>query len=48
MSGILFIIGAFAVVLGGVIIVGFGIPVSEFSFGNTRLLSPVRRSPWAA
>jgi hypothetical protein len=38
MSGLLFGIGAFAVVVGAVMI-GFGIPVNEFSFGNTLILA---------
>jgi hypothetical protein len=38
MSVLLFGIGAFAVVVGAVMI-GFGIPVSEFSFGNTLIVA---------
>ena len=38
MSGLLFGIGAFAVALG-IAMVGFGIPVSEFSFGNTLIVA---------
>jgi hypothetical protein len=34
MSGLLYGVGAFAVVVG-VVMVGFGVPISEFSFGNT-------------
>lgn len=34
MSGLLFGVGAVAVVVG-VVMIGFGIPVTEFSFGNT-------------
>src|SRR5665647_490534 len=38
MSGPLFAVGAVAVVVGAVLI-GFGIPVSEFSFGNTLIIA---------
>ncbi len=38
MSGPLFAVGAVAVVVGAVMI-GFGIPVSEFSFGNTLIIA---------
>jgi hypothetical protein len=38
MSGLLYGIGAFAAVLGAVLI-GFGIPINEFSFGNTLILA---------
>lgn len=38
MSGLLYGIGAFAVVAGAVLI-GFGIPINEFSFGNTLILA---------
>jgi hypothetical protein len=38
MSGLLFGVGAFAVVAGAVMI-GFGIPINEFSFGNTLIIS---------
>ena len=34
MSGLLYGVGAVAIVAGAVMI-GFGIPVNEFSFGNT-------------
>jgi hypothetical protein len=40
MSGLLYGIGAFAVVAGAVMI-GFGIPVNEFSFGNTLIVCGV-------
>jgi hypothetical protein len=38
MSGLLFGVGAFAVAVGAVLI-GFGIPINEFSFGNTLILA---------
>jgi hypothetical protein len=38
MSGLLFGVGAFAVMVGAVMI-GFGIPINEFSFGNTLILA---------
>jgi hypothetical protein len=38
MSGLLYGIGAFAAVVGAVLI-GFGIPINEFSFGNTLILA---------
>jgi hypothetical protein len=38
MSGLLFLVGAVAFVAGAVMI-GFGIPVNEFSFGNTLILA---------
>lgn len=38
MSGPLFAVGAVAVVVGAILI-GFGIPVSEFSFGNTLIIA---------
>jgi hypothetical protein len=38
MSGLLFGAGAAAVVVG-VVMVGFGIPISEFSFGNTLIVA---------
>jgi hypothetical protein len=38
MSGLLYGIGAFAVVAGAVL-VGFGVPINEFSFGNTLILA---------
>lgn len=38
MSGLLFGIGAVAVVVGAVM-VGFGIPINEFSFGNTLIVA---------
>src|SRR5664279_3076890 len=38
MSGLLYGIGAFAVVAGAVL-AGFGIPINEFSFGNTLILA---------
>jgi hypothetical protein len=38
MSGLLFGVGAVAVVVGAVMI-GFGIPINEFSFGNTLIIS---------
>jgi hypothetical protein len=40
MSGLLFGAGAFAIVAGAVMI-GFGIPVNEFSFGNTLIVAGV-------
>jgi hypothetical protein len=40
MSGLLYGVGAFAVVAGAVMI-GFGIPVNEFSFGNTLIVCGV-------
>lgn len=40
MSGLLFAVGAVAVVVGAVM-VGFGIPVNEFSFGNTLIIAGV-------
>jgi hypothetical protein len=40
MSGILYGVGAVAVVAGA-LMVGFGIPVNEFSFGNTLIISGV-------
>jgi hypothetical protein len=40
MSGILYGVGAVAIVAGAVM-VGFGIPVNEFSFGNTLIISGV-------
>ncbi len=40
MSGLLFVVGAVAAVAGAVMI-GFGIPVNEFSFGNTLIVSGV-------
>jgi hypothetical protein len=40
MSGILYGVGAVAIV-AGVLMVGFGIPVNEFSFGNTLIISGV-------
>ena len=40
MSGLLFGAGAFALV-AGVVMVGFGIPVNEFSFGNTLIVAGV-------
>ncbi len=40
MSGILYAVGAFAAV-AGVLMIGFGIPVNEFSFGNTLIISGV-------
>src|SRR5882757_9411734 len=40
MSGILYAVGAFAAV-AGVVMIGFGIPVNEFSFGNTLITSGV-------
>jgi hypothetical protein len=38
MSGLLFGIGAFAVAVG-IVMIGFGIPISEFSFGNTLIIA---------
>ncbi|MBI4367148.1 MAG: hypothetical protein HY543_10045 [Deltaproteobacteria bacterium] len=38
MSGLLFVAGAVAVVVG-VVVIGFGIPVNEFSFGNTLIIA---------
>ena len=38
MSGLLFVVGAIAVV-AGVVMVGFGIPINEFSFGNTLIVA---------
>ncbi len=38
MSGLLFGVGAVAVVVGAVM-VGFGIPINEFSFGNTLIVA---------
>lgn len=38
MSGLLFAVGAVAVVVGAVLI-GFGIPINEFSFGNTLIIA---------
>jgi hypothetical protein len=38
MSGLLYGVGAFAVVVGAVMI-GFGIPINEFSFGNTLIVA---------
>jgi hypothetical protein len=38
MSGLLYCVGGFVVVVGAVLI-GFGIPISEFSFGNTLINS---------
>ena len=38
MSGLLYGVGAIAVVVG-VVMVGFGIPVNEFSFGNTLIVA---------
>jgi hypothetical protein len=38
MSGLLYGIGALAVVVGAVLI-GFGIPINEFSFGNTLIIA---------
>jgi hypothetical protein len=40
MSGILYGVGAVAIVAGA-LMVGFGIPVNEFSFGNTLIISGV-------
>ena len=40
MSGILYAVGAVAAV-AGVVMIGFGIPVNEFSFGNTLIISGV-------
>ena len=37
MSGLLFGVGAFAAVVGAVMI-GYGIPINEFSFGNTLII----------
>jgi hypothetical protein len=38
MSGLLFGVGAAAVVVG-IVVVGFGIPINEFSFGNTLIVA---------
>ncbi|MEP7030195.1 MAG: hypothetical protein ABI830_04610 [Pseudolabrys sp.] len=38
MSGLLYGVGAFAVMVG-VVMIGFGIPVGEFSFGNTLIVA---------
>jgi len=38
MSGLLYVVGAFATVLG-VVAAGFGVPISEFSFGNTLIVA---------
>src|ERR1041385_3407459 len=38
MSMVMFVIGCVAVMLG-VAMIGFGIPVNEFSFGNTLIVS---------
>ena len=40
MSGILFVVGGLTAVIG-VALIGFGIPVNEFSFGNTLIQSGV-------
>lgn len=40
MSGLLFGVGAVAV-LAGAVLVGFGIPINEFSFGNTLIITGV-------
>ena len=40
MSGLLYGVGAIAVVVGAVL-VGFGIPINEFGFGNTLIISGV-------
>jgi hypothetical protein len=40
MSGLLYVIGGLAIVAGAVL-VGFGIPINEFSFGNTLIISGV-------
>ena len=40
MSGLLYGVGAIAVVVGAVL-VGFGIPINEFSFGNTLIISGI-------
>ena len=40
MSVLLFVVGAIASVAGAVM-VGFGIPVNEFSFGNTLIAAGV-------
>jgi hypothetical protein len=40
MSVVLYAVGAFAA-LAGVVLIGFGIPVNEFSFGNTLIVSGV-------
>src|SRR5471030_2030128 len=38
MSVVLYFMGAFAAVVGAILI-GFGIPINEFSFGNTLIIA---------